>query len=161
MHINPDHFLQTPEGRVITPERNAWAWEQCFAALPEALKAVGPGGRIYVLVGPQGSGKSTWARATRARETDAAIFDAILVKRTERAPILAEARRQGVAAIAVWFRTPLDACLERNRSRPPDEVVSERGLRNVFAALEPPSEEEGFAGVIAVDEPTTVRGSDR
>jgi predicted kinase len=153
MHINPDHFLQTPEGRVITPELNARAWEQCYAALPAALAAARASRRIYVLVGAQGSGKSTWGRATHAREPDAVIFDAILVKRSERAPILAEARRQGVPAVAVWFRTSLEACLARNRARPSDEVVSERALRNVFAALEPPTEAEGFASVIVVDEP--------
>jgi predicted kinase len=151
MHINPDHFLQTPEGRVTTPERNAWAWEQCFAALPAALAASTVSRRIYILIGAQGSGKSTWAAATRRREPDAVFFDAILVKRSERAPILAEARRQGVPAIAVWFQTPLAACVARNARRPADEVADEGGLRNVFAALEPPSEEEGFARVIVVD----------
>jgi predicted kinase len=99
VHLNPDHFLQTPEGRVTTAERNVWAWAKC----------------------------------------------------TERAPILAVAQRYGVPAVAVWLRTPLDECLARNAARPPDEVANERGLRNVFAALEPPEEEEGFAEVVVVD----------
>ena len=151
MHINPDHFLQTSEGRVTTPERNARAWEQCFEALPAALAASTVSRRLYVLVGAQGSGKSTWARAMRQREPDAVFFDAILVKRSERAPILTEARRHGVPAVAVWFQTPLAVCVERNTQRPADEVADEGGLRNVFAALEPPSEEEGFERVIVVD----------
>jgi predicted kinase len=152
MHINPDHFLQTPEGRVMTPERNAWAWRQCFARLSSALAAATVARRIYVLVGAQGSGKSTWASETHLREPDAVIFDAILVKRSERAPILAEARRHGVPAVAVWFKTPLAACLQRNAARPGDEVADEGGLRNVFAALEAPSEEEGFERIIVVDD---------
>jgi len=151
MHINPDHFLQTPAGRVTTPERNAWAWEQCFAALPGALAEMQGCGVLYVLVGAQGSGKSTWAREQKIRELRCVIFDAILVKRSERAPILAEARRHSVPAVAVWFRTPLDVCLARNAARPPDEIVGEDGLRNVFAAVEPPSETEDFAEIAVVE----------
>jgi hypothetical protein len=59
VHINPDHFLETAEGRVTTSERNTWAWQQCFVELREALKATRPDTRLYVLVGAQGSGKST------------------------------------------------------------------------------------------------------
>ena len=150
MHINPDHFLETPEGRITTPERNAWAWQQCFAALPGALKAAQRDARLYVLVGAQGSGKSTWAKQLREREPAAVVFDAILVKRSERAPILAVAKDCGVAAVAVWFRTPLPVCIARNAARPADQVANERGLCNVFSALEPPSQEEGFAYVLDV-----------
>lgn len=150
MHINPDHFLETPNGRVTTPERNAEAWIKCYEVLDAALAAAGLSTRIFVLVGAQGSGKSTWARRRHAGDTDAIFFDAILVKRSERAPILARARASGIAAVAVWFRTPLDACLARNRARPPDEIASEQGIRNVFAAIEPPTIAEGFAEVIEV-----------
>jgi predicted kinase len=79
------------------------------------------------------------------------IFDAILVKCEERAPILAQAAQHGVPTVAVWFRTPLELCLSRNRRRPTDQVANEIGLRNVFAALEPPREQEGFATVLLVN----------
>lgn len=151
MHINPDHFLETPEGRVATKERNAWAWEQCFAALDGALAACEPGKPIYVLVGAQGSGKSTWARIRKRQEPGCVIFDAILVKASERAPILLQARSMGVPAIAVWFHAPLAACLARNAARPPVEIANERGLRTVYAALEPPTEQEGFAHILHVE----------
>jgi hypothetical protein len=150
VHINPDHFLDTPKGRVTTAERNGWAWQQCFAALPQALAGARGRGNLYVLVGAQGSGKSTWAAAQRLAEPECVIFDAILVKRSERAPILVEARSNRVPAIAVWFRTSLQSCIARNAARPADEVASEEGLRNVFAALEPPTEAEGFASVWTV-----------
>ena len=148
MHLNPDNFLTTPEGRITTPERNAWAWQRCFEELPRALaSAARHGSKLYVLVGAQGSGKSTWARDRKEQEPHCVIFDAILVKREERAPILRLASRHQVPAIAVWFQTSLSVCLARNRSRPPDEVADERGLRNVYAALEPPTEQEGLADV--------------
>lgn len=151
MHLNPDHFLETPQGRIWTAERNAWAWQRCFDALPGALAhAAQARGRLYVLVGAQGAGKSTWAAARKAQEPGCVVFDAILVRREERAPILRLASEHEVSAIAVWFRTSLDTCMARNRSRPADEVADERGLRNVFAALEAPTEEEGFTEVWCV-----------
>jgi len=151
VHINPDHYLQTAQGRITTPERNAWAWQECHVALDQALRIARPQSRLYLLVGAQGSGKSTWARRAIVDDPDAIVFDAILVKRTERAPLLLRARRYGVPAVAVWCRTPLAVCLERNAVRPPDEVVDEQGLRNVFAALEPPSLAEGFVAVFEVN----------
>jgi predicted kinase len=151
VHLNPDHFLDTPCGRPITPERNRWAWQQCFNALPSGLIAAAAArAPLYVLVGAQAAGKTTWARTVLEREPRAVVFDAILVKTSERAPVLAAARHHAVAAVAVWFRTPLAACLARNAARPPDELVDERALRNVFAAVEPPTEDEGFIRVVEV-----------
>lgn len=151
MYISPDHFLGTPEGRIITPERNAVAWRQCFSSLEDALLAASGDAAVFVMVGCQGSGKSTWARAFSQRVPTAIIFDAILVKRSERAPILDAAARHQVPAIAVWLKTPLSTCISRNRSRPADEIADEQGLRNVFVALEPPSIEEGFSEVVVVE----------
>jgi predicted AAA+ superfamily ATPase len=61
-HINPDHFLQTETDRVIRPERNARAWQQSYDAFDDALLRATDATTVYVLVGPQGAGKSTWAR---------------------------------------------------------------------------------------------------
>jgi predicted kinase len=151
MHINPDHFLQTETGRVTTRARNNEAWRQSYKTFHQALAAAAPGTEVYVLVGAQGSGKSTWARKLAMSAVRAIIFDAILVKYQERVPVLAAAEAKGLKTIAVWFNTPLEICLVRNAARPPDEVVPEQALKNVFAAIEPPSVAEGFARVIEVD----------
>ncbi len=150
IHINPDFYLETANGRVITPERNTEAWARCHAALADALRVADPATRVYVLIGPQGAGKTTWGRACPADLDGAILFDAILVKRVERAPILAAAAAHGVAVVAVWFRTPVDVCIARNAARPPDQVVPEQAIRNVHAAIEPPALEEGFERVIEV-----------
>lgn len=150
MHINPDHFLQTAAGRVVDEARNAAAWAACHAELDAALAPPRIVSTLYLLIGAQGAGKSTWARARSIEEPAAIIFDAILVRRIERAPILAAASARGVPVVAVWFRTPLDACVARNAARPADEIADETGLRNVFAALEPPSTNEGFARIVEV-----------
>ena len=150
-HINPDHFLDSPQGRLTTPERNALAWQQCHAALDAALRGAAPGARLYLMVGAQGAGKSAWARRRAAEEPGAIFFDAILVQRIERAPLLAAAARQRAPAVAVWCRAPLALCLARNAARPADEIADEQGLRNVFAALQPPSLGEGFERIVEVD----------
>jgi hypothetical protein len=150
VHINPDHFLETPEGRLTTPERNAEAWKKCYGALDAALAVASPSSKLYVLVGAQGLGKTEWVRQRAKDEPEAVFFDAILVKRSERAPIVAAAQRFSVPTTAVWLQTPLEICLKRNAARPLDEVANERGLRNVFAALEPPDRSEGFVEVIRV-----------
>lgn len=148
MHINPDHFLETAQGRITTAERNTAAWQACHLALEQALRSAPPGTQLFLMVGAQGSGKSTWARRKVLEDPGAIIFDAILVKKLERAPILAAAARYAVPAVAVWCQVPLAVCLERNASRPADQVADEQGLRNVYAALEPPVEAEGFSRVV-------------
>ena len=149
-HINPDHFLQTDKGRVINPELNARAWKQSYAALDTALQNATPATTLYVLVGPQGAGKSTWARHLVRDDARALVFDAILVKKSEREPIVRAAKARGIARIAVWFRTPLDMCLARNAARPHDEVCPEGAIRNVHAAVEPPTMDEGFDSIVEV-----------
>ena len=135
---------------MTTPERNVEAWAKCFSALDAALETAPLETRVYVLVGPQGSGKSTWARQRKIKEPDAIIFDAILVKRSERNPILEKAAQRGRTTIAVWFKTPLDVCLARNAARPVDEIAAEQGIRNVYKAIEPPTRSEGFAEIMEV-----------
>ena len=149
-HINPDHFLQTETGRVITPELNAEAWKRSYQAFDAALLHATEATTLYVLVGPQGAGKSTWARNLVENDDRAIVFDAILVKESEREPLLRAASAYPVSRIAVWFRTPLETCLARNAARPTDEVVPERGVRNVHAAMEPPTMAEGFHSIIEV-----------
>lgn len=150
MHINPDNYLQTPAGRVTTPERNKLAWDQCYEALEAAVREASPSTKVYLLVGPQGSGKSTWARARSAELSSDIYFDAIVVKRSERAQVMQIVLPIGLRAVAVWFQSALETCLARNALRPADEIVAERALRNVYAALEPPSIDEGFADVLIV-----------
>jgi len=151
VHINPDHFLTTPAGRVWTKEANDKAWASSFELLDECLAVARPGARTYVLVGPQGAGKTTWAREHLFNHPHDIVFDAILVQRSEREPIIRRAVERGLPVIGVHFQTPLEICLTRNVSRPPDEIANEQGLRNVFAAMQPPEFEEGFTDILRVN----------
>ena len=150
MHLNLDQFLETADGRVVTEERNAAAWRMSYEALDRALIEAGPATKVYVLVGPQGAGKSAWVRSQVPLRPGAVFFDAILVRRSERAPIIAAAKSRSVGVVCVWLKTPLEVCLALNAARPTDQVVPEQAIRNVYRAIEAPSVDEGFEHIIEV-----------
>lgn len=149
--LNPDDFLRTEAGRVYTEERNAAAWERLYLELESRFLGATPDTRLLVVMGVQGSGKTTWIRSQLARLGPATVcLDAALPARRHRARAVALARRFGIRAIAVWINVPLETALERNAGRPADEVVPESAIRSVFGLLEAPTVEEGFDEVIEV-----------
>lgn len=147
--IDPDAFLETGAGRIWTPERNAAAWCQAFAALRGWLEA-GTVARLVVVCGLQGSGKSTWI-ASQEPEAGTVCFDAALPGARHRAPIVALARSYGVPVAAVWIRAPLALALERNSQRPDDRRVPAESIRSVDRLFEPPGTDEGFVTVRVVE----------
>ena len=52
----------------------------------------------------------------------------------------------GAEVEAIFFDTPLDTCLERNRRR--ERRVPEEAIRGLARRLQPPKEQEGFARVV-------------
>lgn len=152
IHLNPDHYLQTESGRIFTPERNAAAWEQLYRDLDEALKNGEGRVSLYVVLGVQGSGKSTWIAENSGRLGEGAVFvDAALPGARHRARILSAAEAAGTRAIAIWINVPLETALSRNRLRPQDEQVPEDVIRYVFSNFEPPSIDEGFVEIHSVE----------
>ena len=147
MHINPDLYLQTPQGRVFSEALNLEAWEQCYRALDDVLmtKTVK---KVYLLIGAQGAGKTIWAKQQDQHKANCVFFDAILVKKSERKIILDKINLFNIRCVAVHFNTDLKECLMRNRQRADDEIVNEQALKNVFQAIEIPQLEEGFESII-------------
>jgi predicted kinase len=82
-------------------------------------------------------------------------IDATNLTRRERRPYIKIAADYGCRAEAVFFDTPLEVCLERNRAR--QRNVPEEVLRMMAAKLQIPSTEEGFA-TVAVISAGTVEG---
>ncbi|GAA5006149.1 hypothetical protein GCM10023206_11420 [Acinetobacter puyangensis] len=150
VHINPDHYLQTAQGRVFSEAGNRLAWQKCYADLQHYLSSASAIRCIYLLVGAQGSGKTSWVKHKMQVETDCIFFDAILVKKSERMPILQYAQQFDLPCVAVCLMTSLQQCLERNRQRPTDEIVNTMALRNVYQAYEQPTLEEGFADILFI-----------
>lgn len=151
MHINPDHYLETDSGRVFTSERNQIAWAKCFHDFENEVINNSSVQIVYVLIGCQASGKSTWADKKIKEEPYNIVFDAILVKKVERESILRIATQKNLQCIAVLFKTDLAICLERNAKRTIDKIVNQQALKNVFAAIEAPSLEEGFTNIIVLE----------
>lgn len=146
--FNPDDALEGEGGRLYTPERSAAAFERAYVALEAALRSAPPDARLFVVIGVQGAGKTTWisnhAAALGARSF---FFDAALPRTRHRARVLAIAKAAGVPATAVWIRATVETALQRNLSRRQDHQVPESAIRSVYAMLEPPSPDEGFQAV--------------
>jgi predicted kinase len=134
---------------------------------------------LVVVVGLQGSGKSTWVhenlagthtvvskdhwpharrREARQRRVVAELLAAgasVVVDNTnpapeDRAPLVAAARAAGVPVRAVWLDTPEDVARERNDRREGRARVPLVGVLATRARFAPPSVAEGFARVDVV-----------
>lgn len=150
-HINPDHYLQTSTGRVFTKERQLAAWDRVYEDLEVALRGRSSTPiQLCLVMGVQGSGKTTWIRRNIAALPGAVFLDAALPAARHRARALDIARRCRVEAIAVWINMPLEIALARNASRPADECVPEEALRSVFSLIEVPTTSEGFVRVVEI-----------
>lgn len=77
--------------------------------------------------------------------------DATSLTRKDRKFFLKIAKQYGCIAEAIYFDTPLEVCIERNRKRA--RVVPEDVIRMMAAKLAPPTEEEGFVSVTVVRPP--------
>jgi predicted kinase len=134
---------------------------------------------LVVMVGLQGSGKSTWVRerlagthavvskdhwpnarrrADRQRRIVAELLASgarVVVDNTnpgpeDRAPLIAAAREAGVPVRAVWMDTPPELCLERNEAREGRARVPLQGVFATRARFVPPTTAEGFDQVDVV-----------
>src|SRR5262249_15098127 len=77
-------------------------------------------------------------------EGQSVVVDNTNPTEADRAPIIAEARRQGAEVVSVFFDAPIEGCLERNRGRGGRERVPDRALFVTRSRLLPPSFAEGF-----------------
>jgi predicted kinase len=148
MIISPDSYLMEDGVYVWSLPRVIEAWDKSKAAARLALfdGATKPA-KLVLLMGVPASGKSTWLRD---HEDERCLYiDATFDLPWKRAPWISMAREAGVPCTLVYFRTPLDVCLERNSRRSVARMVPEDVVRAMFQkmASSPPVVEEGFARI--------------
>jgi predicted kinase len=122
-----------------------------------------------ILVGLQGSGKSTFCRERfwdthvrinldmlRTRHRESLLFQTCLAaqasfvvdntnpRRADRARYIPFARSAGFRVIGYYLQSKLEECKQRNCQRPTHRVVPLSGLLGTYKALELPSRDEGF-----------------
>lgn len=78
-------------------------------------------------------------------------IDATSVTREGRSVYIRIGRHFGARVEAVYFDTPVEECLRRNRER--ERMVDEAAIHKMAAQLEPPSITEGFARVRVITTP--------
>ncbi|WP_461535364.1 hypothetical protein [Spongorhabdus nitratireducens] len=149
-HINPDHYLETSEGRLWTPERSKQAWESAYTDFTSVLSKQPRLLTAYIVFGVQGSGKSTWIQH-HCPPAPAIYFDAALPAARHRTRSIAIAQQYARQIIAVWIDTPLELALKRNIQRKADEIVPIDAINSVYGQLEPPSKQEGFDQILQIN----------
>ena len=151
-YFNPDDYLETGSGRVFTPERSTAAFDRAYVDLEAALLSAAPGAKLFVVVGAQGAGKTTWIRSNADHLGPSAyFFDAALPRAVHRARAIGISKAACVPSVAVWLRASLETALERNQSRRIDHRVPEAAVRSVHSIMEAPSIAEGFDEVREVE----------
>jgi len=128
-----------------------------------------------ILIGVQGSGKSTFFRRrffdthvrinldmlrTRAREK--ILFEACLragqpfvvdntnPTRADRQRYIPACKAAGFRVAAYWFDMTIEECLARNAARAGKQVIPPPGLHACRWRLQPPTKDEGFDAIYRV-----------
>jgi predicted kinase len=77
------------------------------------------------------------------------FIDATNLTPKERRPYVKIAELNDCEAEAVFFNTPVEVCIERNRGR--ERIVPAEAIYEMARRLVPPHVEEGFSQIIVVD----------
>jgi predicted kinase len=149
--IDPDDFLDLCRLEPISQEEGKAAWEKAYAALETALADTGSHGELFVVVGIQAGGKSTWVKKMLLTAGERKVFfSGPLPSRKHRKRVIDIARRAGCRVVAVWVQTPLLEALKRNAARQGLTRVPEHVIHHVHECLEVPSLGEGFHEVLVI-----------
>ena len=148
MIISPDNFLYTDGKYVWTPERCSQAWKQAYADLEVAFRT-GDFLRLVIGIGVPGSGKSTYI--TTHHKEDHIYFDATFCNIKSRKEIIRRAKVAKMPIDALFFDTPFEICVKRNKARSEDRKVPYKTMQAMYDKLKMPDYSEGFAHIQIIE----------
>lgn len=157
--ISPDLHLVTNGKYDYTSESKIdAAWRSASHELEMAVKSINIPIRLYLLIGVQCSGKTTWHSNISNFYTDRqpVVIDTTNLTPGSRAQwfvLLSEIRaevKKDVKVCGVYFDVPVALLMQRNGMRPPDRRLPDDVLKSKFEELVPPSTKERFDEIIIV-----------
>ena len=137
--ISPDsHLYINGQYRFHDANLRDRAWIICKDELQKALnrKVIM---RVYLLVGPPCSGKSTWCQEPDIYpDRHSIIIDACNLSRLDRFEWcrVIETATADCKICAVYFDTPLSILFTRNNSRPSDKHIDDASIEDKYKSLE-------------------------
>ena len=144
--VSPDHYL-TVNGRYDFDDENLRfrAWERSYGDLSELLQRELPT-RVYVLIGPPCSGKTSWCNNESSFSNDrhSIVIDSTNLTQTDRMQWFMIINKyilsRDVKTCAVVFDTPVDVLLSRNNLRDlskkmDDSVIIKKSKKMVWPDL--------------------------
>ena len=148
MIVSPDNFRMIDGKYVFDKEKEAAVWKTAYRFFYHSLQDCKKG---CLLIGPPGSGKSTWLNLNEDPNT--AYFDATNTKKEERRVLLTLGAVLDCPMTGLYFKTPLSTCLERNATRSEDRCIPEAIIAQMHLNLvnHNPTHEEGFSSLINVE----------
>jgi predicted kinase len=128
----PDALLQQKGIYDWSPNRVAEAWRKMYRRFGRAIQLVQQ---------PDG---------TIVGDHRILAWDAMFLTAISRSPVINIGIGAGLSVEGLYFKTPIEVCLERNVARPPDRRVPEAKLRAWAEALEEPQLHEGYTDLTVV-----------
>lgn len=157
--ISMDSFLLANGINDFSDEnKTEQAWRAAYHEVSSLIRNINLPIRLYILIGPQYSGKSTWltVRSHFYNDRQPIVLDMLNLTPDVRAHwlvLLAEVKaEQGkdIKATGVFFDVPLDVLKHRNEKTPPDRRLPEHIIQRQYQKLVPPTTKERFDEIIIV-----------
>ena len=79
------------------------------------------------------------------------VIDNTNLTREARAPYIGQAKAAGFGVTGYYFKSALQAALERNRQRSGKSLIPEKGILGAYRKLELPNFDEGFDQLFYVE----------
>lgn len=133
------------------------AWRAAYHELSTMLRSINLPIRLYILIGAQYSGKSTWltTRSHFYNDRQPIVLDMVNLTPDSRSHwlvLLAEIKADGkdIKVCGVYFDVPLEVLVQRNNDLPPNRRLPDHVIQRQYQKLISPTAKERFDEIIIV-----------